>query len=71
MKGLPPSREEIASIEIGSFVKIEMKGKRFWVEVTKTARDIITGIIDSEDIPGVEAGQVVVFNKANIKTIFY
>lgn len=71
MEGLMPTQEELATLGIGSFVKIERKGKKFWVEVTKKAGDIITGIIDSEDIPGVKAGQMVAFTKENIKTIFY
>jgi len=71
MKGLMPTKEELASIEIGSFVKIEMKGKRFWIEIQGLMADRIFGVIDSEDVEGVVAGQEVSFTREDILTIFY
>lgn len=70
-KFIPPTREELDGIEPGSFVRVSRGYERFWVEVTETHGDKISGIVDSEDVSGFKYGAGIKLRKDNVLIVFY
>ena len=68
---IPPTIEELAGIEPGSFIQVSRRSRLFWVEVVDVTKEDIKGLVDSEDVSGLEYGEAITLTKGNVLCVFY
>lgn len=67
-----PAKKELDNIQTGDNVKVCAYRERFWVKVTKVEGEKVTGIVANVLLTQrLNFGDVIVFEKRNIYTIWY
>ncbi len=65
-----PSKDDLAKIKAGDFVKVSIAGERFWVKVTKVELPHIIGEVDNQLLNsyqhGYSLGSKIVFKPENV-----
>lgn len=69
-----PSEQELAKIDVGTFVKICAGKERFWAEVVKVEGDKVNALVGNDlvytDEHGLSLGDYITFEKRNIYSFF-